>query len=186
MKLRVWKAPGDSTCPVGVQASACPGGTLKLELQRRGFTIIECMVYCGVYVLLIGLAFFAFYRCFDNMRNLRRNSDDITRAVQAGEIWRDDIRRATAPIQFNAAEHTLRIQQGDRAVAYQFAGAQVLRQSRGDGPWTVLLARVQHSEIQADRRARVTAWRWDLELQPNQKRVRVKPLFTFIAAPPQP
>ena len=180
------RTPDFSLRPVGVQASACSAATPKRELQQRGFTIIECVVYAGVYALLMGLAFFAFYRCFDNLRHVRRTSDDITRAVHAGEVWRGDIRAATAPIQFNAADQTLRVRCGDREIAYRFAEAQVLRQSSSDAPWTVLLAKVQRSEMQSDRRARVTAWRWDLELQTKQKTVRVKPLFTFVAAPPQP
>lgn len=153
--------------------------------SQAAITIIECMVYSGVYVLLLGLAFFAFYRCFDNMKNLRRNSDDITRAVHAGEVWRGDVRAASAPIKFNEAEQTLRIRLGDREITYRFADAQVFRKSGADAPWTVLLAKVQRSEMQSDRRAQVTAWRWDLELQTKQKTVRVKPLFTFVAAPPQ-
>jgi hypothetical protein len=154
--------------------------------SQAAFTIIECMVYSGVYVLLLGLAFFAFYRCFDNLKNLRRTSDDITRAVHAGETWRGDVRAASAPIQLNEAEQTLRIQCGNREVSYRFADGQVFRKPSADAPWTVLLGKVQRSEMQSDRRARVTAWRWDLELQTKQKTVRVKPLFTFVAAPPQP
>ncbi|MSU60156.1 MAG: hypothetical protein EXS35_18625 [Pedosphaera sp.] len=144
------------------------------------------MVYSGVFVLLLGLAFFAFYRCAENMRSVRRNSDDITRAVQAGEVWRRDVREATAPVQYSAAEQTLRIQRGGREVSYRFTDTQIFRRTGADAPWTVLLAKVQHSEMQTDRRAHVTAWRWDLELQTKQKNVRVKPVFTFVAAPPQP
>jgi len=141
------------------------------------------VVYAGVYLLVLGLAFFAFYRCVDNMRNVRRNSDDITRAVHAGEVWRGDVRAATAPIQFNESEQTLRIKRGDREISYRFTDAQIFRKTGADAPWTVLLAKVQHSEMQTDRRTHVTAWRWDVELQTKQKNVRVKPLFTFVAAP---
>jgi hypothetical protein len=160
--------------------------TSRKSRSTHGVTLIECMVYSGVYVLLMGLAFFALYRCFDNLRNLNRTSDDITRAVNAGEAWRGDVRAATAPIQFDEAEQTLRIPRGDREIAYRFADAQVLRRGSTNAPWTVLLAKVQRSEMQADRRSRVTAWHWDLELQTKQKTVRVKPLFTFVAAPPPP
>ena len=162
---------------------------MKADRQSRGargFTIIECMVYCGVYGLLLGLAFCALQRSFDNLRNLCRNSDDITRTVHAGETWRGDVRAASAPIQFNEAEQTLRIRRGEREVSYRFADTQVLRQASADAPWAVLLAKVQHSEMRSDRRTQVLAWRWDLELQTKQKTVRVKPLFTFVAAPAQP
>jgi hypothetical protein len=154
--------------------------------NARGFTVIECLVYSGVYLVLLGLAFFAFYRCVDNMRNVHRNSDDITHAVHAGEIWRGDVRAATKPIEFSEAEQTLQIQHSDREISYRFADAQIFRKTGTDAPWTVLLAKVQRSEMQTDRRTQVTAWRWDLELQTKQKNVRVKPLFTFVATPPQP
>ena len=162
---------------------------MKTTFQARracGFTIIECLVYSGVYVLLLGLAFFVFYRSFENLRNINRTSDDIARAIHAGEVWRRDVRTATSPIRFNAAEQLLRIRRGDREISYRFEDGQVLRRSNSDAPWAVLLAKVHHSEMQSDRRAHVTAWRWDLELQTKQKTVRVKPLFTFVAAPPQP
>src|SRR6185295_13014230 len=133
-----------------------PGGDGEMRTafksrSARGFTIIECMVYAGVYLLVLGLAFFAFYRCVDNMRNVRRNSDDITRAVHAGEVWRGDVRAATAPIQFNESEQTLRIKRGDREISYRFTDAQIFRKTGADAPWTVLLAKVQHSGMQTDR-----------------------------------
>jgi hypothetical protein len=42
----------------------------------------------------------------------------------------------------------------------------------------------------ADQRQYVTAWRWELELQPRAKGSvkpgRVRPLFTFLAVPERP
>ena len=43
------------------------------------------MVYLGVYVALMGFATFAFYRSYDHMKAMRRNSEDIISAVHAGE-----------------------------------------------------------------------------------------------------
>ena len=153
---------------------------------RGAFTLIECLVYLGVYVALVGFGSFAFYRCYDHMKAMRRNSEDIINAVHAGEAWRNDVRQAAKPLRFEPADQTLRIQRSDKEVAYRFADGQVLRQSSAGAPWLVLLPRVQRSEMQADPRAHVTAWRWELELQSQQKSARVRPLFTFVAAPPQP
>ena len=149
----------------------------------RGFTIIECLVYIGVYAVLLGVATAAFYKCFDNMKGLRRNSEDITRAVRAGEIWRNDIRTAAGAIQVEASDQTLRIPQRDREVAYKFADAQVFRKAGADAPWRVMLSKVQSSQMTGDPRAHVSAWRWELELQSARKAVRVRPLFTFLAVP---
>lgn len=149
----------------------------------HGFTIIELLIYCGVYAVLLGVSFVAFYRCFDNMKGLRRNSEDITRAIHAGEIWRNDIRAATRPIRFDESVQSFRIPQDDREVAYKFSDAQVYRKAGVDAPWVVLLSKVQTSRMSADPRTHVTAWHWELELQSARKSPRVKPLFTFLAIP---
>ena len=158
----------------------------QVFLRARAFTIFECLVYLGVLALLLGFGSFAFYRCYDHMKAMRRNSEDIISAVHAGEAWRNDVRRATKPPIFERADETLRIQRSDKQVAYRFANGQVLRQYSEAAPWVVLLPRVKHSEMQADPRAHVAAWRWELELQSQQKTARVRPLFTFVAAPPTP
>jgi hypothetical protein len=149
----------------------------------RGFTLLECVVYLGLFSLLLGIASLAYYRCFDNMRGLRRNADDITRALNAGELWRDDVRTATGPVQFVESGQIFRIPRREGEALYQFAESQVLRKAKPDAPWVVLLPAVQRSQMEADVRAHVTAWRWELELQPGRKPVRVRPAFTFLAVP---
>lgn len=144
------------------------------------------MVYSGVCMVLLGVAFVAFYRSFENMKQLYRASEDITRTVHAGEVWRADVRAASRPIEFNHAEQTLRIPRADREVIYRFTDGQVFRKSKADAPWTVLLANVARSEMQTERRTQVTAWRWEVELLTKKKNTRVRPLFTFLAAAPQP
>ena len=160
-----------------------PASVPALPTGVRAFTIIECLVYAGLFALLLGLGTIAFYRCFDNMKGLRRNADDITRAVHAGELWRNDIRAAARAIQINEADLTIRIPQRDREVSYRFAGTQVSRKTGAEAPWLPLLSRVKVSQMTSDPRARVTAWRWELELQSLRKDRRLRPLFTFIAVP---
>ena len=185
--MKTSTSPGESRRPAGAFLdSQCPCLPAGLPRSRGAFTIMECMVYLGVFAMLLGFASFAFYRCYDHMKSMRRNSEDIIRAVHAGEAWRNDVRRATKPLVFEPAEQTLRIQRSDKEVAYRFADGQLLRKSSAGGPWIVLLPRVQRSEMQADPRTHVAAWRWELELQSQQKTVRVRPLFTFVAAPPPP
>ena len=152
-------------------------------VRSRAFTIIECLVYTGLFALLLGLGTVAFYRCFDNMKGLRRNADDITRAVHAGELWRDDIRAAARAIQVEQTDQTIRIPQRDREIFYRFADAQVLRKTGAEAPWLPLLSRVKGSQMIRDPRAHVTAWRWELELQTARKDTHLRPLFTFLAVP---
>lgn len=155
----------------------------RCAADSRAFTIIECLVYLGLVMVLFGLGTVAFYRCFDNMKGLRRNANDITRAVNAGELWRNDIRTATQTIQVDEADQTIRIPQREREVFYKFTDTQVFRKTGADAPWLPLLSKVQSSQMTKDPRAHVTAWRWELALQPSRKEARVRPLFTFLAVP---
>lgn len=148
---------------------------------RHGVTLIECLVYISLVFVILGMATVAFYRCFDNMKALRRNSDDITQALNAGELWRSDIRAATKPVQFEAADQLLRIPHRDHEVAYKFADAQVLR--RTDADWVVVLPKVENSQMQLHKRNQTSAWQWELELKSLRHPTTVRPLFTFIAVP---
>ena len=50
----------------------------------------------------------------------------------------------------------------------------------------MLLERVKVSAVKPDARADVTAWRWELELQPRRKEAQFPLRFTFAAAPTKP
>ena len=158
--------------------------------QRRpritaGISLIECLVYIALVSVVTGAGFMALYFTTDNHRRLRRNADDIMAAVNAGERWRNDVRaaRGTITAETNAAGQTLRIPQANTVVAYQFAGCQVRRQSQAAAPWVILLPAVQASQMRPDPRAHVTAWRWELTLQPSSRRGRIPPVFSFEAVP---
>ena len=63
----------------------------------RAVTLIECLVYFSVMTTILAVASVAFYRCYDHMRALRRNTNDITRVLNVGEQWRNDVRQAVRP-----------------------------------------------------------------------------------------
>lgn len=153
--------------------------------SRRGFTLIECLVYIGVLAVVFGLAYAAFYRCWDNSLGVRRNAEDIERALQAGERWRADVRLATAPITVEQTNHEqlLRIPQRDGAVRYLFSNGAVQRRAGSEAPWMNVLAKVKSSRMEADARPYVRAWRWELELPVYHKGAQLRPLFTFEAVP---
>jgi hypothetical protein len=152
--------------------------------QLHGITLIECIVYMAIFVTLMGISTMAFYQCFDNMKALRRNADDIAHALHAGELWRDDVRNATGPIQIEKSTRIARIPHRQGDVFYKFAEAQVFRKVGPDASWVVLLPKVKRSQMTADTRKCVVAWRWELELQPSLNRtVHVQPVFSFLAAP---
>ncbi len=160
-------------------------------VSKRGapaFMLAECLVYLAVSTVLLGLAFAAFYRVMDTEKGLRKNAADITRALQAGERWREDIRQATSPLKVVSAEGTveqaLRIPQQNGEVVYFFTGTNVLRRAGPDAPWTERLPSVKVSKMNRDTRERIMAWRWEVELKAGKKKPLVRPLFTFVAVSP--
>ncbi len=151
---------------------------------RRGVLLMECLVYMAVSVVLLGIATMALYEGLDNMKALRSNADDIARALQAGELWREDVRSATGPIHLAGNGETIEIPNPSGNIFYRFADARVSRRTGLDTAWRVVLPRVQRSQMAADARQGVTAWRWELELKTSRRaHIRVHPLFTFFAVP---
>src|SRR5439155_18922669 len=124
----------------------------------------------------------------DNSVTLRRNADDIANALHAGERWRADLRSAAGPVRWEdtADGRILHLAGAHGEVAYRFSAGAILRR-RDSGPWSSLLTSVKASTMEADPRQKVTAWRWELELQTRIKGAakpgRFRPLFTFVAVP---
>jgi len=153
-----------------------------------GYLLIEALAYIAVLFVVLGVAFTALYRCMDHSIALRRNADDISRALHAGERWRADVRAAGTRtwIETTNQEPVLHLEGPRGDAAYRFADDTVFRRL-GNGPWTRLLTNVKSSAMEPDRRQSVTAWRWELELKPRVKGVvkpsRIRPLFTFLAVP---
>jgi hypothetical protein len=151
--------------------------------------LTEVLVYIGLVVLLLGLAYAAMYRSIDNSIGLRRNADDIAAALHAGERWRADVRLATSGIRWlkDFEDSVLYMDGGTNHVEYKFRSDAIYRRINGGG-WARALDRVKSSSMEPDPRNGVMAWRWELELSPQSrasyKPGRVRPLFTFLAVPP--
>ena len=156
--------------------------------KAQGMLLVEVLVYIAVVFVLLGVGYEALYRGIDSSIALRRDADDIANALHAGERWRADVRLADQQIRVEKtpAEVTAFLKGAHAETAYRFSTNAVFRRL-GDGPWVRLLTNVKSSVIEPDARQHVTAWRWELELQPRQKGSvkpgRVRPLFTFMAVP---
>ena len=151
----------------------------------RGFTLIECLVYMSVLTIVLGVGSAAFYRCWDNNKAMTQNGNDIVRTLKAGEIWRDDMRAATGPIQISItnSDQTIRIPRGNKELIYAFADGEVRKQTDSNSAWQVVLSKVKSSQMQIDKREQVTAWRWEVELEATRKNIHTHPLFTFEVVP---
>ena len=155
--------------------------------RQKGFTIIETGVYLAVFFVLTGAAYMAMYRGMDKSLGLRRNTQAIASTLQAGEHWRADIRKAAGPIQIQDGT-SLRIPTVQGEINYRFETNSVWRRVNSNA-WMELLPGVKTSQIAADNRDQVTAYRWEIELLPVKKDLndtnRFHPLFTFMAVPGQ-
>ena len=147
--------------------------------SERGYTLIECLVYIAVLIVVLNLAFDAWFRYDRHTGFMRQNGKDIVRTLFAGEKWRADIRAATAPP--HAIANGIAIPQPSGEVDYVFDKGTVWRQTRKTR--AIALDHVKASAMSDDSRPNVHAWRWELELATPQKAVRVRPLFSFIAVP---
>ena len=152
------------------------------------YLLLEALVYIAVLVAVLGAGYAAMYRCIDSSLALRRNADDITSALHAGERWRADVRSATSQARLETTEagQLLAFDSPKGPISYRFSTNAILR-SVGAGPWTRLLPNVKSSTMKSDPRQYASPWCWELELAPRTqgsvKPGRVRPLFTFIAVP---
>jgi hypothetical protein len=150
--------------------------------------LIECLVYIGLVFVVLGTGYAVMYRCVENSVLLRRNAQDVTAALNAGERWRADVRKSQQPIKVEATEtgQTIRVAAEKGEVLYHFETNTVTRCAQGE-PWIVLLSNVKTSGMHANPRKHVMAWQWEVELLPRAKGYgkpgRVRPLFTFTAVP---
>jgi hypothetical protein len=155
-----------------------------LQTRKNAYLLTETLVYMAVLFLLLGAGYLAMYRCVDNSATMRRSADDIARALRAGEQWRADVRAAASQGRWETTDagQVLHLPGSRSEVAYRFSEGAVLRRT-GSNPWRPVLTKVKSSKMEADQRQNVTVLRWELELDPGTKPVRVRPLFTFISVP---
>ena len=160
----------------------------RLSMPRvgasAGYLLIECLVYIGVFAILLGIGYGAFYVCWDYSKALHYATDDINAALHAGERWRAGIRNATGKItvETTAAGEQLRIPCGTNEVLYRFNAGEIRRQVASSDFSESLLPTVKASQMVMDARGPVSAWRWELELKSRRKESRLPLLFTFEAA----
>jgi hypothetical protein len=156
--------------------------------SNRAYLLIEVLVYIAVIGALLGAGYAAMYRCIDNSIALRRNADDITSTLHAGERWRADVRSATSQVRLERTDagQLLSFESPGGSVSYRFSTNAIFR-SVGAGPWVRLLPNVKSSIMKSDPRQYASPWCWELELAPRTqgsvKPGRVRPLFTFVAVP---
>lgn len=152
--------------------------TLPSRAATHGIMLVEAIVYMAILTIVLGVGSALLYRAWDTNIALRRNSDDIVRALNAGELWRADIRSATGSITTRDG-HEVHMRNSRGEIIYRFADGKVTRNASGQQPR--ILTNVKSSEMLNDPRNTTNGWRWELELNHNHKKVQFRPLFTFDA-----
>jgi len=152
--------------------------------RQSGVTLIECLVYVMVFAILLGIATGSFYFCWDHTRATVFTADEIEAALRAGECWRTDVRAATGKIvsETTSAGETVRIPTASGEILYRVAGSELWREVPSQSRSRLLLPKGKTSEMKAEARNGVTAWRWELEETPRRKESHFQLLFTFEAA----
>jgi Tfp pilus assembly protein FimT len=156
--------------------------------RRAGVSLIECLVYIAVFGILLGGATTAFYFCWDHTRATIFTADEIESALRVGETWRADVRAATGNISVatTADGEVVRIPEAGKEVIYRYADGELRREITAQNQSRLLLEKVKVSEVKAESREGVTAWRWELELTPRRKETTFPLRFTFAAAQLKP
>lgn len=152
--------------------------------SQAGLTLIECMVYLAVFVILAGIASGSFYVCWDGYRALISTTDDVTAALRAGERWRADVRGAsgTIRVETTSSGQVVTIPEDGKEIIYSFDSKGLRRQAGPGGFSLVVLSKVKSSEMKCETRGSVRAWQWELELPERRKGPHLPLLFTFEAA----
>ncbi|MGC9940996.1 MAG: hypothetical protein ABSE48_04130 [Verrucomicrobiota bacterium] len=154
-----------------------------LRGRATGIFLIECLVYIAVFCILLGIGTAAFFFCWDHTRAVILATNDVESALRAGECWRADVRAATGAISVDTTQtgEVVVIPEGEKNIIYRFADEELRRQIASENVSQLLLPKVKTSEMRADPRGKVAAWRWDLELNERRKETHLPLLFTFEA-----
>jgi hypothetical protein len=156
-----------------------------LRVRAAGITLIECLVYVAVFGVLLGLGTAALFLCWNHTKAVAYATNDIESALRAGEHWRADVRAATGTItvETKASGEVVSIPEGGTEIFYRLAAGELWRQTSPQNVSQLLLPNVKSSQMQADPRGQLAAWRWELQLSERRRETHLPLMFTFEAAP---
>lgn len=152
----------------------------KCAARRRAIVLVDALAYIALLGVVLILASEVFDKGMRESTAFQRNVADIERALKAGERWRADVRAATGQIEVR--ESRMVIPQNSGPIIYEMGTNQVTRLA-GNHRSEVFLKGIKEAKVIMERRGRATGWRWELELEHRRKEARVRPMFTFMAAP---
>lgn len=159
--------------------------------SRRGVTLVETAVYIALFLIVLNFAFAIFMGIVKQSADLRRASAQIAETMQAGELWRKDIRNAKGTLRNSVAGTTeattakgllCAIPTDNGEIQYVIEGDTLWRQG-ADAKREPALRSVKQATLVRERREHAHGWRLEIELLSKTRGATpVTPLFTFIAA----
>ncbi len=119
--------------------------------RQRGAQLLECLVYIAIFFVVADIGYCELYHCWSDSAAFRREADEITQSLRAGEHWRADVRAATGPIEttINGAVKAMRIPQSGGDVVYLWSNGQVRRRAPDDRREAVAVSNVKSSVMQS-------------------------------------
>ena len=142
--------------------------------------LIELIAYIAMLSVVMIVIVKGYSSCQQHSRQLAGNVYDIKRTLAAGELWRRDMRSATAAPY--CKQGTIFIPQHQGMIAYKFIADKWQRKASDRNDWDEISLVLKTSRMLPEKRQYVKSWRWELELSCNGN-PHVRPLFTFIAVP---
>jgi hypothetical protein len=156
---------------------------MKIKGHRRGFMLIEALVYLSLVFVIAGGAMVLALKLTEHSKRLKNKTNLIAKTLQIGEIWRKEIRNAEGEIQQREADglRELRIPTEAGDVFYVHLDDSLWRVESENPEPVLLIDKIQNSKMVRETRGDVTVWRWEIELPSRREVARVKPHFTFQA-----
>ena len=150
--------------------------------------MIDCLVYMSLFGLVTALATSCAFKLERQSRILNRRSEEISRALKAGELWRADIRNATNEPALMAyrGRTMLRIATVEGEIFYYFEASSLWRKPAKAAQFGLFLPELKLCTILPDSRKNATGWICEMELASRIKQEKMRPLFTFRAVAPKP
>ena len=155
--------------------------------SKAGVLLIECLVYMGLFGVLLICATRFFSVVYDHNKAAASAASYTIAALDAAKHWRRDIANAKGEPKLIRDDHfdVIRIDQANgEQVSYRVNGTRLERHNSKE--WVPIIRRVASSIMLPDQREHVRAWRWELAMETKSRFLGDPVRFSFTAVPGHP
>lgn len=155
--------------------------------SKAGVSLIECLVYIGLFAVLLTCATRFFSVVYDHNKAAASAASYTIAALDAAKHWRRDIANAIGEPKLIRDDHfdVIQIDQATgEQVRYRVNGNRLERHNSQE--WVPIIRRVASSIMLPDQREHVRAWRWELAMETKSRFLGDPVRFSFTAVPGHP